>query len=231
MLQLSARATHDGQGQRWVPPKSNEPSLAGSPCQCEGVAKIETTDVPAAGRRGGRGLLYAYRVRGLGRSAVVLWIGGEDDEPDHVLALPEGDHFRVPLFATVRQARMYADRRGRRLACPEADTLELGRVQRWLENPARRNVPSGALLEAWNFFEDLAGGLGEVHRLPPQNAVHDSAYEKLFGGECSTWTPTERRAVLELVTAGVELWNSCPSIVKPRSNTSFGRGRGTSGDL
>ncbi|MFF3447888.1 hypothetical protein ACFYXJ_12250 [Streptomyces sp. NPDC002667] len=139
------------------------------------MAKIEMADVLTAGRRGGRGRLYAYRVRGLDRSAVVLWIGGLDDEPDQVLALREGDHFRVPLFTTVRQARVYADRRGWRPACPEADTLELGRVQHWLENPARRRVPSGAVLDAWNFFEDLARGLGGVHPLPAQNAMHDSA--------------------------------------------------------
>ncbi|MFE0629425.1 hypothetical protein ACFW3D_21005 [Streptomyces sp. NPDC058864] len=98
-----------------------------------------------------------------------------------------------------------------------AGTLELTRVQRWLEDPVRRHVPPGAVLEAWNFFEDLARGLGEANRLPRQNAVHDSAYEKLFGGECAAWTPEERHAVLDLLTAGVELWASCPVMVRPRS--------------
>ncbi|PJM93290.1 hypothetical protein CG719_24910 [Streptomyces sp. CB01373] len=84
-----------------------------------------------------------------------------------------------------------------------------------MKAPKRRRIPAGALLEAWNFFEDLARGLGEAHGLPRQGAVHNSAYEKLFGGECSAWTPDELRAVLELLTAGVELWNSCPVVVKP----------------
>ncbi|MEV7858452.1 hypothetical protein AB0O86_06335 [Streptomyces hirsutus] len=190
------------------------------------MAKIEMADVFAAGRRGGGGSLYAYRVRGLGRSGVVLWIGGRDDEPDQVLALPETDHCQVPVFMTVRQARVYASRRGRRLATSEANTLELVRVQHWLEDPMRRRVPSGAVLEAWNFFEDLARGLGEVHRLPQQSAVHNSAYEKLFGGECSAWTPDEQRAVLELITAGVKLWNSCPVIAKPCSSSVFASGWG-----
>ncbi|PZH05457.1 hypothetical protein C1I97_18755 [Streptomyces sp. NTH33] len=91
----------------------------------------------------------------------------------------------------------------------------------------RRHVPPGAVLEAWNFFEDLARGLGGVHRLPRQKAVHNSAYEKLFGGECAAWAPDEQRAVLELITAGVELWNSCPVVVKPCSSTVLNRGRGT----
>ncbi len=148
---------------------------------------------------------------------MILWIGGRGDELDQVLALPEADRRRVPVFTTVRQARVYVSRRGRRLVTSEVSTLELTRVQHWLENPVRRHVPPGAVLDAWNFFEDLARGLGGVHRLPQQGAVHNSAYEKLFGGECAVWTPDEQRAVLELITAGVELWNSCPVVVKPCS--------------
>lgn len=80
-------------------------------------------------------------------------------------------------------------------------------------------------LEAWNFFEDLARGLGEVHRLPQQSVVHNSAYEKLFAGACAAWTPDEQRAVLELITARVELWHSCPVIVKPGSSIVVGTGQ------
>jgi hypothetical protein len=200
-------------------------------CQCEGVAKIEMADVFAAGRRGRHGSLYAYRIRGLGRSAVVLWVSSGGDEPDQVAALPETDRCQVPVFMTVRQARVYASRRGRRPATSEANTLELTRVQRWLEDPVRRRVPSGAVLEAWNFFEDLARGLGEVRRLPQQSTVHNSAYEKLFGGERAAWTPAEKWVVLELIRAGVELWNSCPVIVKPCSSVVFDSGRGVSQGL
>jgi hypothetical protein len=75
------------------------------------------------------------------------------------------------------------------------------------------------VLEAWNFFEDLARGLDAVDRLPRQGALHDSAYEKLFGAACegAAWTPDEQRAVLELIRAGVQLWNSCPALANPRS--------------
>ncbi|MER6332536.1 hypothetical protein ABT298_25060 [Streptomyces sp. NPDC001034] len=162
----------------------------------------------AGGTSGGGDRLYAYRVRGAGRSGVVLWAGGRGDEPDRVLTSAEAGRCRVPVFVTVRQARTYARRRGWRPAASEGGPLELVRVQRWLADPLRRRVPAGAVLEAWNFFEDLARGLGAVHRLPRQGAVHDSAYEKLFAGECADWTPDERRAVLELVAAGVELWDS-----------------------
>jgi hypothetical protein len=181
------------------------------------VAEIETADVFATGNRGGRRSLYAYRVRGRGRSAVVLWIGGRGDEPDQVFTVPEAGRRHVPVFVTARQARVYVCRRGREPAASEVDTLELRRVQHWLEDPVRRKIPPGAVLEAWNFFEDLARGLDAAHRLPQQGPLHNSAYEKLFGGECVAWTPEEQRAVLELIGAGAELWNSCPAMANPRS--------------
>ncbi|MFD9338958.1 hypothetical protein ACFWBF_31900 [Streptomyces sp. NPDC060028] len=185
------------------------------------MTKIEMADVFATGRRGVGGSLYAYRVRGRGRSAVVLWIGGRGDEPDQVFTVPEADRRQVPVFVTVRQARVYVRRRGRELAISEANTLELSRVQHWLEDPVRRKIPPGAVLEAWNFFEDLARGLDAVHQLPQQGTVQNSAYEKLFEGECATWTPDEQRSVRELIRAGVELWNSCPVNVNPCSGSSW----------
>ncbi|GAA1042508.1 hypothetical protein [Streptomyces murinus] len=157
---------------------------------------------------GAGGRLYAYRVRGAGRSGVVLWVGGRGDDLDRVVSVGEGGRRRVPVFVTGRQARVFAGRRGWRLAASEVGALELVRVERWLADPVRRRVPAGVVLEAWNFFEDLARGLGEGHRLLRQGAVHDGAYEKLFAGECDEWTPDERCAVRELLTAGVELWES-----------------------
>lgn len=173
----------------------------------------------------GDGRPHTYRVRGHDRSAVVLWIGGQADEPDRVYALTESGHPRVPVFVTVRQARLYASRRGRP-AVSDAATLELFRVQHWLADPVRRKVPPGAVLDTWNFSEDLARGLDASGRLPEQGVVHDSAYEKLFGGECATWTTDELRAVVELIAAGVELWSSCPVAVNPRSVNFPGGGPG-----
>ncbi|MFC5955314.1 hypothetical protein ACFP51_12710 [Streptomyces pratens] len=134
----------------------------------------------------------------------------------------EADRWQVPVFVTVRQARVYVRRRGRKLATSEANTLELSRVQHWLKDPVRRKTPPGAVLAAWNFFEDLARGLDAVHQLPQQGTVQNSAYEKLFEGECATWTRDEQRAVLELIRAGVELGNSCPVIVNLDSSVGCG---------
>ncbi|MGA5423739.1 hypothetical protein [Streptomyces lavendulocolor] len=164
-------------------------------------------------------------MRGRNRSAVVLWVGGEGDEPDRVLGAPDADRWQLPVFVTVRQARMYAMRNGWGLATSEVGTLELVRVEHWLEAPAyRRRVPPAAALDAWNFFEDLARGLEQIHLLPQQGAVHNSAYEKLFEGERAAWTPEEQRAVRGLIAAGVELWNSCSVITKPHRASTLAWG-------
>ncbi|MFE0420967.1 hypothetical protein [Streptomyces sp. NPDC058953] len=163
---------------------------------------------------GGPGPLHTHRIRGRGRSALVLWVGGTGEDPDRVLTLPGGGRRRVPVFVTARQARLYADRRGRRPVVAGAGVLDLTRVQRWLADPARRRLPPWDVLDAWNFFEDLDRGVGG-RALPRQGPVHNSAYRKLFDGECATWTPHERRAVRELLAAGTELWEFCPVVVNP----------------
>ncbi|WP_330455899.1 hypothetical protein OIB37_02870 [Streptomyces sp. NBC_00820] len=181
------------------------------------MSKIDTTDECPAGELAGPGNLHTYRIRGLNRSALVLWSTGPEVTDDRVPTVTVDGHRRVPVFATTRQARAFANRQGRDLITESDSTLELVRVQRWLADPARRAVPSGPVLDAWNFFEDLARGLRTEHSLPRQTAVHNDAYEKLFGGECSAWTPEERATVLELLTAGVELWETCPVVVNPRT--------------
>ena len=104
----------------------------------------------------------------------------------------EAGCWQVPVFVTVRQARVYVRRRGRKLATSEANTLELCRVQRWLEDPVRRKTPPGSVLEAWNFFEDLARGVDAVHQLPQQGTVQNSAYVKLKASQgCPGPTPLD----------------------------------------
>jgi hypothetical protein len=149
---------------------------------------------------------------------VVLCLGA-DNGPDHVLTLPtsSGEPRGVALFATVRQARVYATRRGRLLVTPWANTLDLARVRHWLADPPRRRVPAAPVLDAWNFFEDLARSLTAAPALPEQGPTHDSAYDKLFAGECTTWTTAERDAVTTLLTAGAALWETCPVTLKPRA--------------
>lgn len=196
---------------------------------------VGDTSGSAAGRGRSRHVLYPYRVRGRRRSGTVLWQPGRrDGEADEVFAVPDRDRgpgegangdangdanghgWRVPVFTAGRRARPYTRRHGLRLVRVEANVLELVRVERWLVDPVRRAVPAGDVLGAWNFFEDLARGLRTVDALPPQGSEHDSAYDKLFGDECGEWTPAEHARVVELLTAGVALWNTCPVAVRPR---------------
>jgi hypothetical protein len=177
-----------------------------------------------AGQDDGNGSLYPYRIRGRERSGLVVWVSGADGSSDRVLTAPGADGPRVPLFVTGRQAAARLRRGGRAaLETPEHHTLELERVQHWLDDPARRRTPWGDVLNAWNFFEDLARGLSPASGtavadlLPAQGPVHDSAYHRIFEAPPDRrWTPAEQRAVIDLLTAGTALWNTCPIVRNPR---------------
>jgi hypothetical protein len=165
---------------------------------------------------------YSYRVRGRERDAVVVWVG-QDEGPDRVLTLPgTGDERVLPVFRVEGQASRFLRARSERPACPGTAVADLAAVERWLKGQADRGVPAVAVLDTWNVLEDLARGLDAWDRLPVQGAVHDSAYEKLFGddgrdGDCiQGWTGAERTAVRTLLTAGVALWNTCPTVSRPR---------------
>ncbi|MCX5204991.1 hypothetical protein OG897_26485 [Streptomyces sp. NBC_00237] len=156
-----------------------------------------------------RATRYAYRIRGRERGGLVLWELGVGDGPDAVVSVPGPAPRRVPVFTTARRARASERRQGHGRPVPQSALLDLERVQYWLEAPERRRVPAGPVLDAWNFFEDLGRGVGTVALLPVQGEVHNSAYEKLFGGECEAWTGEEASAVRELMAVGVALWNAC----------------------
>jgi hypothetical protein len=165
--------------------------------------------------------LYPYRIRGRERSGLVVWASGADGPDDRVLTLRGDDGPRVPLFVTCRQVTAHLRREGRTLETPEYHTLELERVQHWLDDPAGRRTPWGQVLDAWNFFEDLARGLGPTPAaadlLSRQGAVHDSAYRNIFEAPPGRrWTPAEQHAVIDLLTAGTVLWNTCPIVRNPR---------------
>jgi hypothetical protein len=107
----------------------------------------------------------------------------------------------------------YCDRNGWELIREGEATLDPGAVRRWVECPELGSVSAGLLLDAWNFFDDLSHSLTDGPPLPAQGPVHDSAYEKLFGGDAleptageAAWTDDEAVAVRELLRAGLDLW-------------------------
>ncbi|MFG2631082.1 hypothetical protein [Streptomyces sp. NPDC048473] len=104
----------------------------------------------------------------------------------------------------------------------EEDALDLGAVRRWVEHPHHDSASAGLLLEAWNFFEDLSHSLKASPPLPTQGAIHDNAYEKIFGGNAlaadggeETWTDEETAAACELLRAGLDLWEQATSRSDP----------------
>ncbi|MFC1409545.1 hypothetical protein ACEZCY_25195 [Streptacidiphilus sp. N1-12] len=154
-------------------------------------------------------MLWGIRVQGRERDAVVVWAGSEEAEQDRVLTVQGAGGRVLPVFRNEGQASRFLRGRGERLAARGPAFVGLAQVERWLKGPAERGIEAGWVLEAWNFLEDLARGLDAWQQLPAQGAVHNSAYDKLFGDEIATWTPEERAAVRELLTAGVTMWNSC----------------------
>ncbi|MFE4975993.1 hypothetical protein ACFRAR_28295 [Kitasatospora sp. NPDC056651] len=157
---------------------------------------------------------FPYRLCAGSDDLTLIWRSGEgagDGDPDRLLVDESG---RLLAFAGRAPLREYCERHGPELIWEGEGELDLGPVRRWVEPP--HLAPAGLpelLLEAWNFFEDLSRSLPDGPPLPAQGPVHDSAYEKAFGGEPlapasgeDAWTAEEDAAVRELLRAGLELW-------------------------
>ncbi|WP_234312521.1 hypothetical protein [Streptomyces sp. NRRL F-5065] len=154
---------------------------------------------------------HPYRIAGRRGDLTLIWRRGEGDAPD---ALAVGEDGRLLAFADLPPLREHCDRNGWTLVPDGEATLDLVDVRLWvLEQPGLGPVSPGLLLDAWNFFEDLARSLRTGPRLPAQGPVHDSAYEKVFGGGAldpaageGAWTARETAAVRALLRAGLDLW-------------------------
>ncbi|MEU3693045.1 hypothetical protein [Streptomyces narbonensis] len=151
---------------------------------------------------------HPYRVTSRRGALSVIWQAGEGDDLD-TLAVDERG--RLLAFHTVGTLGAYGADRGWDLAAESGQdgpaSLDLDAVRTWLEGSRDRPAPTGLLLEAWNFFEDLARSVVADRPLPPRGAVHDGAYEKLFGtGGAEAWTDAEAAAASGLLRAGLDLW-------------------------
>ncbi|MFE4416155.1 hypothetical protein [Streptomyces sp. NPDC056821] len=153
---------------------------------------------------------YPYPIATRRGDLTLIWRPGEDDAPDELVVDELG---RLLAFHDLKTLQEYCDRNGLELVREDEGTLDLGLVRRWVEHPGLGSVPAGLLLDAWNFFEDLSHSLKAGPPLPSQGPVHDSAYEKIFGGEAleptageGAWTAEETAAVRELLGAGLDLW-------------------------
>ncbi|MFJ9445000.1 hypothetical protein ACIRRH_24485 [Kitasatospora sp. NPDC101235] len=153
---------------------------------------------------------HPYRIETRRGDLTLIWRPGEGDAPDGLVVDELG---RLLAFQELVPLQEYCDRNGWELTWEGEGVLDLGVVRWWVEHPGLGSVPAGLLLEAWNFFEDLSRSLKAGPPLPSQGPIHDSAYEKIFGGEAleptageGAWTGEETAAVRELLRAGLDLW-------------------------
>ncbi|MFF6780549.1 hypothetical protein [Streptomyces sp. NPDC012510] len=154
---------------------------------------------------------YPYRIETATGDLTLLWRAGEGDAHDAFLVDGVG---RLLVFPDLDRLQGHCEHHGRTLVRADAVPLDLDAVRGWVERPRCDSVSAGTLLDAWNFFDDLAHGLGAESALPPQGPVHDSAYEKVFGGEVlagdvgdGAWSEEERAAVGGFLRAGLRLWD------------------------
>ncbi|MFE7235708.1 hypothetical protein ACWCRF_14270 [Streptomyces sp. NPDC002405] len=153
---------------------------------------------------------YPYRIATRRGDLTLIWRPGEGDAPD---ALAVDGLGRLLAFHDLKTLQEYCVRNGWELILEGEATLDLAVVRQWVEHPGLGSVSAGLLLDAWNFFEDLSRSLKSGSPLPSQGPIHDSAYEKIFGGEAleptagqGAWTDEETAAVRELLRAGLNLW-------------------------
>ncbi|MBL3670114.1 hypothetical protein JL475_29870 [Streptomyces sp. M2CJ-2] len=153
---------------------------------------------------------HPYRI-GTGRGDLTLiWRPGEGDAPDEFAVDGLG---RLLAFHDLETLREYCGRNDRELIWEDEAALDLAAVRRWVEHPDPGSVSAGLLLDAWNFFEDLSRSLKVGPPLPSQGAIHDSAYEKIFGGDAleptageGAWTGEETAVVREFLRVGLCIW-------------------------
>ncbi|MGW5234263.1 hypothetical protein ACWEQU_18700 [Streptomyces nodosus] len=153
---------------------------------------------------------YPYRIATRRGDLTLIWRPGEDDAPDELVV---DDLGRLLAFHDLKTLRKYCDRNDWELIWEGEATLDLAAIRRWVEHPDLGSVPAGLLLDAWNFFEDLSHSLKTGPPLFSEGSIHDSAYEKIFGGDAleptagaGAWTDEETAAVRELLRAGLDLW-------------------------
>ncbi|HET6859622.1 MAG TPA: hypothetical protein VFH94_21345 [Streptomyces sp.] len=153
---------------------------------------------------------YPYRIGTRRGDLTLIWRPGEGDAPDELVV---DDLGRLLAFHDLESLRTCCERNGWELTWEGEGTLDLVAVRQWVEHPDLGRVSAGLLLDAWNLFEDLSHSVKTGPSLPAQGPIHNSAYEKIFGGEAldptagdGAWTDEETAVVRELLRAGLGLW-------------------------
>ncbi|WP_017237855.1 hypothetical protein [Streptomyces sp. SS] len=151
---------------------------------------------------------YAFRVATRRGDLHLIWRLGEGNDHD---ALAVDDGRRLLAFHEAEALQGHCEREGWDLVADAESVLDLEAVRESFEEAARdpraRTVPTGLLLEAWNFFEDLARSVDTTTVLPAQGAVHDAAYDRFFdAADGGVWSDEEAAAAWGLLRAGLDVW-------------------------
>jgi len=157
-------------------------------------------------------LYYACRVRLSGANALLVWF---QNERDGFVRRSDG---RL-LVAESREdlERMVAEM-GFSLVSDDVTEYDLDRILQWCRTPTAEGIDCSPFLNAWNFFDDLAG----LHDDPTSAYARLSrdasgCYDKLFGG-CNlmnhtpgrplfipSWEPDELTTIQRVLEAGLAL--------------------------
>ncbi|MEX0173202.1 hypothetical protein [Streptomyces sp. LMG1-1-1.1] len=151
---------------------------------------------------------YAVRIATRRGDLHVIWRLGQGDDHD---TLAVDDRRKLLAFHDTETLRGHCERNGWNLVPDAESVLDLEDVRESIEeafrDPASRTVPTGLVLDTWNFFEDVARSVDTATALPVRGAVHDAAYERIFGAaDGEVWTDEEAAAVWALLRAGLALW-------------------------
>ncbi len=117
--------------------------------------------------------IYPY---GLKIDGVSLWVGWVEDEfgDQDLLELNSEGHLKYSL--TIEEFLDGHDRSQIEIRQHDGELLDLDEVNEWLKT--REELNPQLILDAWNFFGDLARSLGK--QIDSRSAYEKDVYEKLF---------------------------------------------------
>jgi hypothetical protein len=154
---------------------------------------------------------YSYQIHFVGHTHNLLWYSDDIDG----LVLDETG--KLATFATRTELATYAAAHGITSLKNTNASLDLDLVVRWCEYATATSIDCNRLLDAWNFFTDLANSIAQVATaFVGSNREYSPINEKLFYG-CNlpvitpegmhytpSWTMEELAGLVIVLRSGLE---------------------------
>jgi hypothetical protein len=155
---------------------------------------------------------YICRVRLNGQELFLAWSHGE---PDRFLRDAEGG---LPVTRSSESLAALARESGLRQVSEEPADYDFDRIRKWCAAPNSTGVECSTFLNAWNFFDDLAGlhgGADNAYTWLSRRAA--PCYDKLFWGNnllavtpvgkeyIPAWQSDELESIRQVLDAGIDL--------------------------